>query len=344
VHRPRPSILPILLALVPLVVASLITASPVSGAPIASAATTYCGDPGTDPSMSTGASTMITCDVAVTNTINAIDSDTGLAAGSSVVTVTECTGPAIGRLDASFLTCATDTQSLSALVVRVYQCNGVGYGGGNVLECRVEVINDFVGVIPETLSAVTVDQCVGSAPVTTGCSPFPATAPSAAITQCNGSSYGGGQEDFNCTASGTTTASFIVTVEQCNGSNYGGGSWLNCSASLINNVVTDAATPTDTPGATPTTPTATPGATPTDAPTDAPSSALTVRHAPFAPVASATPVAGQSWTMPPTITSRGSHTNGSEPPIPLLICLAWAVMGAVAIAAHRRARPGGSWR
>jgi len=335
----------------------MITASPVSGAPIARAATTYCGDPGTDPSMSTGAGTMITCDVVITNTIDAIDSDTGLATGSSVVSVTECTGPAIGRLDASFLRCATDTQSLGALVTRVYQCNGVGYGGGNVLECRVEVINNFVGVIPEPLRAVTVDQCVGSAPVTTGCSPYPATTTSAAITQCNGSSYGGGQEDFNCIAGGTTTASFTVTVEQCNGSNYGGGSWLNCSASLINNVVIDAATPTatptDTPTATPTaTPSATPTVTPTEAPTEAPtdtpgatpSFALAARFAPFAPVASVTPVTGQSRTLPPTGTSSDDHNNSSTPSIPLLICLAWAVVGAVAIAAHRRARPGGSWR
>ena len=42
--------------------------------------------------MSTGAGTMITCYVTITNTIKAIDPDTGVATGSSVVSVTECTG------------------------------------------------------------------------------------------------------------------------------------------------------------------------------------------------------------------------------------------------------------
>ena len=299
---------------------------------------------------------MIKCDVEITNTIDAIDADTGIATGSSVVRVTECTGPAVGRLDSSFLTCATDTKSLGALVSRVYQCNGVGYGGGNVLECRVEVINDFSGVIPQALSAVTVDQCVGSAPVTTGCSPFPASVTNAVITQCNGSSYGGGQEDFNCVAGGTTTASFTVTVDQCNDSNYGGGSWLNCSANLVNNIESDEATPTPTaaPTATPTAtpsptptdaptdaPTATPSPAPTDAPTDPPSVPPPARFAPFGPVGTAAPVVGQSRTLPPTSTAGDGPGNSSTPSIPLLIWLAWAVLGSAAIAAHRRTRRDG---
>ena len=43
----------------------------------------------------------------------------------------------------------------------VEQCNGVGYGGGNVLECRVSVINNFVGVTPQAIGAATVNQCNG---------------------------------------------------------------------------------------------------------------------------------------------------------------------------------------
>jgi len=81
------------------------------------------------------------------------------------------------------------------------------YGGGNVLECNVDVINNFFAVVPQAIGAATVNQCNGSAPDTTGCNPFPATTTNATITQCKQLSYGGGQEDFNCTASGTTTAS-----------------------------------------------------------------------------------------------------------------------------------------
>ena len=69
----------------------------------------------------------------------------------------------------------TDSQILPNLVTTIEQCNGVGYGGGNVLECSVNVINDFVGVTPRAIGAATVNQCNGSAPDTTGCNPFPAT-------------------------------------------------------------------------------------------------------------------------------------------------------------------------
>ena len=66
---------------------SLLTVSPATAAPIAGAPTTYCGDPDTDPSMDTGAGTMITCDTTVTNTITAIDPGTGVASGSAVIEV-----------------------------------------------------------------------------------------------------------------------------------------------------------------------------------------------------------------------------------------------------------------
>jgi hypothetical protein len=261
-RRPFTVILASMFAFALLAAGSLVGTSPASAAPIAGAPTTYCGDPTTDPSMDTGAGTMISCYTTITNTITAIDPGSGIASGSSVVSVTECIGPASGRLDPSELTCSTDEQVLVALVTSVDQCNGVGYGGGNVLECSVEVINTFLGVTPEALSAATVNQCNGSAPDTTGCDPFPASTTNATITQCNNSSYGGGQEDFNCIASGTTTASLSVTVDQCNDSNYGGGSWLNCSASL-SNVLTSLATPTPAP-----TPAAT--VTPASGPSPAP--------------------------------------------------------------------------
>jgi hypothetical protein len=160
------------------------------------------------------------------------------------------------------LTCFTNRMNLSGLVTRVYQCNGVGYGGGNVLRCSVKITNQFQGVKPKTPTAATVNQCNGSAPVTTGCRPFPATTTGAVITQCNKSSYGGGQEDFNCRASGTSTASLRVTVNQCNDSNYGGGSWLNCTASVTTQVLAAVSRPVATVAPTahaPGGPAATPG-------------------------------------------------------------------------------------
>jgi hypothetical protein len=113
-HR-RPSRWHALFGLALRVALPLVTASPVSAAPIAAAPTVYCGDPTTDPSMDTGAGTMITCDTQVDNTISAIDPGTGIASGTSVVTVRECTGPASGRLDPAFLPCTTDTHDLADL-------------------------------------------------------------------------------------------------------------------------------------------------------------------------------------------------------------------------------------
>lgn len=243
-RRPLTHFVPALIAFALLVAGSLTSISPASAAPIAGAPTTYCGDPDTDPSIDTGAGTMVTCDTTITNTVTAIDPVTGLASGSAVISVTECTGPATGRLDPADLTCSTDEQVLTSLVTVVEQCNGVGYGGGNVLECNVEVLTTFVGVTPAAITAATVNQCNGSAPDTTGCDPYPASTTNATITQCNNSSYGGGQEDFICTAAGTTSASLPVTVTQCNDSNYGGGSWLTCSVRLAAAVVT---LPTATP-------------------------------------------------------------------------------------------------
>jgi hypothetical protein len=304
-----------LFALALIVPAYLIGNSPVLAAPIAGAPTTYCADPDTDPSMDTGAGTMITCDTSVTNTVTAIDAITGIASGTSVVRVTECTGPASGRLDPSFLTCSTDQQVLVNLVTRVDQCNEVGYGGGNVLECNVDVTTEWVGVNPQTVGSATVNQC--NVPQfagldKTGCVPFPATTPNAAITQCNDSSYGGGQEDFNCTATGTSTTSLRVTVNQCNNSNYGGGSWLNCSADLSNQITalpTPTPTPTLPPTPTPTlppTPTRTlpPTATPTLPPTATPTPTLAPTATPTLP-----PTAAPTPTQPPVVTPTPVPTD-----------------------------------
>lgn len=258
-------IFPLLFVLALIAIAS-VTIRPASAAPIAGAPTTYCGDPDTDPSMSTGAGTMITCETSIINDITFIDPVTGVPSGSSVIRVTECVGEANGRLDPSELTCTTDEQNLEELVTNVEQCNAVGYGGGNVLECEVSVRNRFIDVVPAAVTDATVNQCNDSAaPDKTGCDPYPATTTDATITQCNNSG-GPGQEDFNCIASGTTTATLTVTVNQCNDSNYGGGSWLNCSATLSNRIISTGATGSPVPSPTPDDE---PSAAPTDGPPDA---------------------------------------------------------------------------
>jgi hypothetical protein len=310
-RRPRSPLLPGLVAVLTLMGSTLLIAGPVMAAPIAGAPTVYCADPGTDPSMDTGAGTMITCDTEITNTITDISSG-GVPSGHAVVRVTECTGPASGRLDPSFLTCVTDSQNLQDLVTAVDQCNNVGYGGGNVLECSVTVSNEFEGVTPAAITAATVNQCNGSAPDTTGCDPFPASTTNATITQCNDSSYGGGQEDFDCNASGTRSATLEVTIHQCNDSNYGGGSWLTCSASVANDV---------TAGATPTpTPTASANATPSSGATPS----------------NGTSTSRPRLTPPPTSTVDASASQSSDSSMAVVASLALLMALALFVATRRR--------
>jgi hypothetical protein len=323
--------------------ASVLTAAPVSAAPIAGAPVTYCADPDTDPSMDTGDGTMITCDTTITNTITAIDSGTGVASGSSVIVVTECRGFSIGRLDPTSLTCTTDTQNLVNLVASVDQCNEVGYGGGNVLECTVNVINYYVGVVPQAIGAATVNQCNGSATDTTGCTPFPASTTNATITQCNDSSYGGGQEDFICTASGTTSATLDVTVNQCNNSNYGGGSWLTCTTSLSS--VIGGPTPSALPhGALPSGGAPSPTGNSAPASTAAPSSS--VAPAPISTTAPATPAisapavpVGETTVVAPvpTLPATNSGTLGvTGVPSGAMVLVVLLAIGAASLAAVSR--------
>jgi hypothetical protein len=188
------------------------------------------------------------CEVTVVNTITP-------SGGSAVVTVRECTGSA-GVPDA---TCTNKTTPLTAPVTAVTQCNNSINGGGGTLLCSVNVTNNFVGLSP-TVTAVTVNQCVGSS--TTGtvqvCDPFPATTSGATITQCNGSANGGGTS-LTCTASGTQSSGLAVTINQCNGSSNGGGTRTVCSASMANNIV--AAAPSTAPSTRPSTPATGGGAT-----------------------------------------------------------------------------------
>jgi hypothetical protein len=168
------------------------------------------------------------CQVTVVNTITA-------HGGTARVTVRECHGAA-GDPQAS---CSTRISNLTQLVTKVTQCNDSINGGGGTLRCSVKVTNQFVGASAGA-TAATVNQCVGSGSITTGCDPFPATTTSATITQCNGSAGGGTLVKLTCTASGTKSSVQGVRINQCNGSANGGGALVICSANISNRTVTAA--------------------------------------------------------------------------------------------------------
>jgi hypothetical protein len=213
---------------------SVLTAGPVpSVTPVSAAtlaATTTCSN-GVD---NTGGLGLI-CEVTIANTIT----PTG---GSATITVRECHGPA-GDPEAA---CTTETTVLSAPVTAVDQCNDATNGGGATLRCSVVVTNEYVGLGP-TITAATVNQCVGSGDgFTTGCDPFPATTSGATITQCNGSANGGTLVELTCTATGTRSSGFSLSINQCNNSTNGGGGLVICSTST-SDTVTAAPTPSPTP-------------------------------------------------------------------------------------------------
>lgn len=237
------------LASAALLLSSLAFAGGASAATLA--ATTTCSN-GVD---NTGGLGLI-CEVTIDNTFTA----TG---GTATVTVRECHGAA----GAPAAACTTTTQALTEPVTAVTQCNDSINGGGGTLRCSVVVTNHFVGVSSAT-AAATVNQCVGSGDgITTGCDPFPATTTGAAITQCNGSANGGTLVGLNCTATGTSSASHVLTINQCNGSANGGGGLVICSANVTNSA--GAVVPTPAPTATaPAGQTAVPTAGLTQPPTD----------------------------------------------------------------------------
>jgi hypothetical protein len=223
-----------------LLAAAVITTSPAAAATIA--ATTTCNN-----GLGNGGAV---CEVTVVNTITP-------SGGSSVVTVRECTGSA-GVPDT---TCTNTTSPLPEPVTAVTQCDGSINGGGGQLRCSVVVTNNFVGITPSpTTTAVTVNQCVGSADMGSAmvCDPFPATTSGATITQCNGSSNGGGAS-LTCTATGTQSSGLAVTIDQCNGSSNGGGTLTVCSASITNNILAATPAPTATPPVTGPSASASPG-------------------------------------------------------------------------------------
>ncbi len=154
---------------------------------------------------------------------------------NSIVTVTDFTG-------------ATTITPSADIVTSVTQCNGVGMDGSTV-QCYVDITNNISTNGALAATAATVNQCqanqpdgLGStSPIDHSCNPFSNTS-GATITQCNGTGNGGGLvevvPDFShCLASGTVSASLLVTVNQCNGSVNGGGSRVDCRTAMTTNVV-----------------------------------------------------------------------------------------------------------
>ena len=198
-----------------------------SGAAAATIAPTTTCSNGVDNTPGLG----LICEVTVVNHFTT-------SGGTATVTVRECHGAA-GTPQAA---CTTTTNNLTGPVTAVTQCNNSTNGGGATLRCSVVVTNEYTGLTPTT-TAATVNQCVGSGSITTGCDPFPATTSGATITQCNDSAGGGTLVQLTCTASGTTSAGHQVTINQCNGSTNGGGALVICSASITNVVASASATP-----------------------------------------------------------------------------------------------------
>ncbi len=220
-RRRSVALLPSLLAagVLSFVSVAMVVPGPVAAA--VAATTTTCSN-GVDDTPGLG----LICEVTIENTITR----TG---GSASVTIRECHGAA----GAPTAACSTRTTKLTKPVTKVTQCNAATNGGGGTLRCSVRVTNRFVGLKPN-VTAVTVDQCVGSGGgIHTGCDPFPATTTGAKITQCNGSANGGTLVGLICTATGTKASTNSVTINQCNGSTNGGGALVICSANEANIMV-----------------------------------------------------------------------------------------------------------
>jgi hypothetical protein len=250
--RPVAVIVGVLLAVISL--AGIFASAPANAAVVSLA---QCND---KDAGTTGASTVMNCDIVVENTING-----GLR--SSVVTITrvcandDCTGsdPTI--------------TSYPDVVTSINQCNNSGNDAAHPVNCSVTIRNfisaDTPGAAP--LGTVTSNQCVGSGEIL--CTPTPANTTGATVTQCNGSGGGGGGAVACTVPGGTVSAAIPIQVYQCNGTANKGGSVVTCSANIQTTITAAAVIPTTAPPTvTPTTtaPTTTPTAAPTSTPTGAP--------------------------------------------------------------------------
>lgn len=190
----------------------------------------------------------VECDITIVNNLN-----TSTGATSSTLTVNDCHGAAN-----AVPTCVLTTTTSTELINSATQCNGSGNGGGGIVTCNVNIINNITGTTTPT--PVTVNQCNtagtgGGTEPTILCNPFPANTTNATVTQCNeAGTDGGGTERVKCNVATASAESNLtpVTVNQCIGSGNGGGAYVTCATSLITNVLppTDGGTTPPTDGGT----------------------------------------------------------------------------------------------
>ena len=191
-----------------------------------------------------GASTGLTCNVTVVNTIR------GTKMSSTTTVTRQCTLGPCSSPNGTFTTRST------SLVTKVTQCNGSDNDAAHPITCNVTIRNNISADAARArpVTAATVNQCVGSAGGGGGsvnCNPFPASTTGATVTQCNGSANGGG----GTIACSVGTASKVsraipITVNQCNGTGNPGGSTVTCRTTLTTNI-TAARSATATATATP---------------------------------------------------------------------------------------------
>lgn len=124
--------------------------------------------------------------------------------------------------------------SASAAPVAIAQCNGTA-GGGQELNCDVDVVNTFDATTGVGSSTVTVRACSGAAGAANTCvGPTTTAHPdvTTSVSQCNGSLNAGG-DIVTCSVSVTNnitggTAPTAATVRQCVGSG-GAGTASTCT-------------------------------------------------------------------------------------------------------------------
>jgi len=219
-----------------------------------------------------GASTGMKCTVTVVNTING-------STRSSTTTVTRlCTLGPCSTPNGTF------TTHSSSLVTMVQQCNNSDNDAAHTISCEVHITNNISAGTPNAkpLTKASTNQCVGSGvPAKLRCTPFPATAGAATVTQCNGSANGGGGTvDCAVDPASKVSRAIPVRVNQCNGTGNPGGSVVSCEASLITKITSsEAAATTPAPTAT-STPSKSPKATPSETSTTTAPGELLVSSAP----------------------------------------------------------------
>lgn len=258
-----------------------------------------------------GASTGMKCTVTVVNTING-------SVRSSTTTVTRlCTLGPCSTPNGTF------TTHSDSLVTLVQQCNNSDNDAAHTISCEVRITNNISADTPNAkpLTKASTNQCVGSGvPAKVRCTPFPATAAAATVTQCNGSANGGaGTVDCAVDPASKVSRAIPVRVNQCNGTGNPGGSVVACEASLITKITSSEAAAT-TPAAT------TPAPTTTSTPSKSPK---------------ATPSATSTTTAPGELLVSSAPTDGPKSGGLLMIGAALVLVAALGALLYRRYAPAG---